>query len=134
MKWRHQNPKCKVQMLNKIHIGFLHISIISIMGQLCILRIFKSVFSELWPIWMWKGKCTWKHFKTVTANQFSILVNIYYCYKVFNIYSFLLKTVSSNYSSDFDVLISIISILMSYIKTQWVYFLFHKILSFPWNF
>ena len=65
---------------------------------------------------MWKWKYNWKHFRTIRANQFLILVNIYYCYKVFNIYSFWLKTVFNNYGSDFDILISIISILMTYTK------------------
>ena len=70
-----------------------------------------------------------------------------------NIYHFWLKTVFSNYGSDFDVLISIVKILMYYIKNpnectffeiisilinfQALKFLqlprFHQILSFSWN-
>lgn len=77
-----------------------------ILRQLWIFRIFKSVFSEL-----------------TMVNQFLILVNIYYYYKVLNIYYFWLKTVSSNCGSNFVVLISIIRILMSFIwKPQWVHF------------
>ena len=108
-------------------------------------------------MWKWKYPC--KYFRTIRATQFLMLVNIYYSYKVFNIYSFWLKTVFSNYDSDLDVLISIIRILMSYLKNpnectfleivsilihfqvlkflQWprnsAIFQFHQILSFPWN-
>ena len=63
-----------------------------------------------------KTKYTWKYFRTIRANQFLILVTIDYCYKVSNICSFWLKTIFSNYGSDFDLLISIIRNFISYIK------------------
>ena len=77
---------------------------------------FQISISGLWQVLMQKGKYTWKHFLTIRTNQFLILVNIYYYYKVFKIYSFWFKTVFNNYGSDFDVLISIIRILMTNIK------------------